>query len=122
MVFRRDTPRYQRAVQQLQALRPEVQAVLNPKRLHPLLEQEELNRMAFRKIAMENALRQSAMNLAEKQYRLQRKDLRFRKDMDLAANIIAGLGVPVAGLSGYWGMKERQRLADAYRNALPGRK
>ena len=118
MAFRRNTPRYQRAVQQLEAVRPEVRAVLNIRSLDPLLEQEEMNRLAFRKLAADTAASQQALELADKRYQLAQKQQKWGKKMDLWSNVLAGIGVPVAGYSGYLGMKERQQLANAYRNAL----
>ena len=121
MAFRRDTPRYQRARQKLQALPPHIQAVLNVRALDPVLEDEASNRLAFRSLAADTSFRKQGLKQADKRYQLAQKQQKYGEKMDLWSNVLAGVGVPVAGYSGYLGMKERQRMARLYENALSGR-
>ena len=121
MAFRRDTPRYQRAMQQLQALSPEVQAVLNVRALDPVLQEEASNRLAFTKLAADKAYQEKSLDIAKERTDLSKKEQKWGKKMDLTSNVLAGLGVPIAGYSGYLSMKERQRIARLYENALARR-
>jgi hypothetical protein len=121
MAYRRDTPRYQRARQQLNALPQHIQAVLNVRALDPILEDEARNRLAFRGQAADIAFQKQRLKQGDDRYQLAQKQQKYGEKMDLWSNVLAGVGVPVAGYSGYLGMKERQQLAADYRNMLARR-